>query len=39
MKRFKNGEVPGLKFNKAIKKPIAVKCIQMDESFEVEKKE
>ncbi len=39
MKRFKNGVVPALEFNKAIKKPIAVKCIQMDESFEVETKE
>ena len=39
MKRSKNGVVPELEFNKAIKKPIAVKCIQMVESFEVETKE
>lgn len=39
MKRFKNGVLPELEYKKAIKKPIAVRCIQMDESFEVETKE
>jgi len=36
MKKFKKGKVPKLKFQKAIKKPIAIRCIQIDEPFEVE---
>ena len=36
MKRFKKGIVPGMDFKKAIKKPIPVRCIQIDEHFEVE---
>jgi hypothetical protein len=36
MIKFKKGTVPELKFKKAIKKPIAVRCIQIDEAFEVE---
>lgn len=33
---FKKGEIPDLEFRKAVKKPIAVRCIQMTEPFEVE---
>jgi hypothetical protein len=36
MKKFKKGTVPELEYKKAIKKPIAVRCIQIDEAFEVE---
>lgn len=36
MKKFKKGDIPDLKFLQAVKKPIAVKCIQIDEPFEVE---
>ncbi|MDQ3021625.1 MAG: hypothetical protein M3R36_13805 [Bacteroidota bacterium] len=36
MKKFKKGKIPKLKFKKAVKKPIAIKCIQIDEPFEVE---
>lgn len=36
MKRFKKDEIPDLKFHKAVKKPIPVRCIQIDEPFEVE---
>jgi hypothetical protein len=36
MKKFKKGTIPELEYKKAIKKPIAVKCIQIDEAFEVE---
>ena len=36
MKRFKSGTIPELDFKQAIKKPISVKCIQVDEPFEVE---
>lgn len=32
---FKSGEVPSLAFNKAIKKPIAIQCVQINEPFEV----
>ena len=39
MKRFKSGTIPELDFQQAIKKPIPVKCIQVDEPFEVETKE
>lgn len=36
MLTFKKNKVPDLPFKKAIKKPIAVKCIQIDEPFMVE---
>lgn len=36
MKKFKKGEVPDLEFQKAMKKPIAIKCFKVDEDFEVE---
>ena len=36
MLQFKNGIKPKLKFNRAIKKPVPVKCIQIQEPFEVE---
>ena len=36
MKKFKKGTLPDLDFKRAIKKPIAVRCIQVHESFEVE---
>ncbi len=36
MKRFKKNEILDLEFQKAVKKPIPVRCIQIDEPFEVE---
>jgi hypothetical protein len=33
---FKNENIPNVKFKKAIKKPITIKCIQINEPFEVE---
>jgi len=33
---FKNGQIPNLDFKQAIKKPIPVRCIQMQEAFRVE---
>ena len=36
MLTFKQHSVPELSFKKAIKKPIPIKCIQMDEPFMVE---
>ncbi|MEP7254385.1 MAG: hypothetical protein ABI666_01350 [Ferruginibacter sp.] len=36
MKKFKKGIVPDLAFKKAIKKPIPVRCIQINEPFEVQ---
>lgn len=36
MLTFKQHNVPPLKFKKAIKKPIPIKCIQINESFKVE---
>lgn len=36
MLKFKNGTIPELAFKKAIKKPIPVRCIQINEPFEVE---
>lgn len=36
MKRFKQHDKPKLEFQKAIKKPIAIECFQMDEPFQVE---
>lgn len=36
MQRFIKGVEPDLQFAKAIKKPIPVKCFQIQEAFEVE---
>lgn len=36
MLTFKQHNIPDLEFKKAIKKPIAIKCIQIDEPFLVE---
>lgn len=33
---FKKNSVPDLKFKSAIKKPIPIQCIQINEPFEVE---
>lgn len=33
---FKKGEIPNYHFKQAIKKPIPVRCIQMQEPFRVE---
>jgi hypothetical protein len=34
--QFKQYKIPDLNFEKAIKKPIAIKCTQINEPFEVE---
>ena len=36
MLTFKQHNVPALKYKQAIKKPIPIKCIQINESFKVE---
>lgn len=36
MRHFKKGEIPNLPYLKAVKKPIPVRCIQMEEPFSVE---
>ena len=36
MLKFRQGHIPVLDFNRAIKKPIQIRCIQIDEAFEVE---
>jgi hypothetical protein len=36
MLKFKKGKLPELEFKKAIKKPIPIRCVQIDEAFEVE---
>ena len=36
MLTFKKGQVPELSFKKAVKKPIPIRCIQIDEPFRVE---
>ena len=36
---FKNGQIPAYDFKKAIKKPIPIRCIQIQEPFSVETKE
>tara|TARA_R110002073_G_scaffold271828_2_gene435380 strand:- start:7022 stop:7246 length:225 start_codon:yes stop_codon:yes gene_type:complete len=36
MLTFKKDNIPNLKFKKAIKKPIPIQCIQIDEPFTVE---
>ncbi len=36
MLKFKKGEIPELTFKEAIKKPIPIRCVQINEPFEVE---
>lgn len=36
MRKFKKGTIPNLDYKKAIKKPIPISCIQINEPFEVE---
>ncbi|MEM0516822.1 MULTISPECIES: hypothetical protein [Aequorivita] len=36
MLKFTQNKTPKLNFKKALKKPIPVKCVQIDEPFEVE---
>ena len=36
MRTFKKDNIPNLAFKKAMKKPIAIRCIQIDEPFKVE---
>jgi hypothetical protein len=36
MRQFKKGTVPDLPFSFAIKKPLPIRCIQINEPFEVE---
>ena len=36
MLTFKQHKIPDLDFKKAVKKPIAIKCFQINEAFEVE---
>jgi hypothetical protein len=36
MLQFKKGKLPELNFLRAVKKPIPVRCIQINEPFEVE---
>ncbi len=36
MLTFKKGQVPELRFKKAVKKPIPILCTQIDEPFRVE---
>ena len=36
MKVFKSGEIPEFEFQKAIKKPIPIRCLQIKEPFKVE---
>tara|TARA_R110002050_G_scaffold231700_1_gene367548 strand:+ start:1323 stop:1547 length:225 start_codon:yes stop_codon:yes gene_type:complete len=36
MLKFTQGKTPNLDFKKAVKKPIPIQCIQIDEPFEVE---
>jgi len=36
MKKFIKGNIPELDFKKAVKKPIPVQCVQINEPFEVE---
>lgn len=36
MRTFKKDNIPNLNFKKAMKKPIAIRCIQIDEPFKVE---
>ena len=36
MRRFKKDHIPDLPFQTAVKKPIPVRCVQIQEAFEVE---
>ena len=36
MLQFKRGEIPVFTFREAIKKPIPVRCIQLQEPFQIE---
>lgn len=36
MRKFKKGTIPDLVYKKAVKKPIPVRCIQINEPFEVQ---
>ena len=36
MKYFKKGQIPDLDFQKAVKKPIPIRCVQLDVPFRVE---
>ena len=36
---FRSGQTPDLPFRKAVKKPIPIRCLQIDEPFVVETKE
>jgi hypothetical protein len=36
MQRFRKGEIPELAYKLAIKKPIPIRCIQMEDAFTVE---
>jgi len=36
MTKFKKGIIPDLDFKRAVKKPIPVRCIRVNEPFEVE---
>lgn len=36
MKNFKKGVIPELDFRKAVKKPIPIRCAEIDDEFEVE---
>ncbi len=36
MRHFKLHNKPNLQFKKAVKKPIAIECVQINEPFEVE---
>ena len=36
MTTFKSGEIPDFPFQQAVKKPIPIRCIQMQEPFQVE---
>lgn len=36
MKTFKNGEIPELNWERAVKKPIPIRVFQIDEPFSIE---
>ena len=36
MKLFKKGQLPDCKFEQAVKKPIPIRCVQINEPFKVE---
>lgn len=36
MRQFKKGTLPDLPFSLAIKKPLPIRCVQINEPFEVE---